>query len=128
MQHELKPAILITNKVTLMYDMAQEVEGAVEANCLGIVLLHKKDRKALLIFFTVPIDINIIKVTTDKYKKYRNCHQEQYDLKKVHMIPIIVGALGTVCKNLERSLAWVSPQDNLDIIQKEVLLGFSHIF
>eukprot|EP00957_Ditylum_brightwellii_P066034 5008916-Ditylum_brightwellii.AAC.1 len=38
-----------------------------------------------------------------------------------------VGASGTICQNLEGLLTRVSPQANLDLIQKEVLLRSAHI-
>ena len=43
------------------------------------------------------------------------------------MIPSVVGVLGTICQNLDGLLARVSPRANLDLIQKEVLLGSAHI-
>ena len=53
--------------------------------------------------------------------------KKQYDLQKVHTIPIVVGALGTIYTGLEKNLARVSPLANADIIQKQVLLGTAHI-
>eukprot|EP00957_Ditylum_brightwellii_P164410 12516801-Ditylum_brightwellii.AAC.1 len=61
-------------------------------NINGIVVLDEKERKALFIDVTVPMDINMIKAA--------------------------VGALGTICQNLDGLLAWVSPRANLDLIQK----------
>ena len=76
------------------------------------------------------MDINMIKAAAGKYKKYRDLEivtKKQYCLKKVHTIPIVIGALGTICQNLDGLLTRVSPQANLDLIQKEVLLRLAHI-
>ena len=72
----------------------------------------------------------MIKAAAGKYKKYRDLEivtKKQYCLKKVHTIPIVIGALGMICQNLDGLLTRVSPQANLDLIQKEVLLGLAHI-
>eukprot|EP00957_Ditylum_brightwellii_P163229 12429047-Ditylum_brightwellii.AAC.1 len=64
--------------------MTHEVEGAVTANCPDIVILDEKEKKALIIDVIIPMDINMIKAAA-------------------------VGALGTICQNLEGLLACVSP-------------------
>eukprot|EP00957_Ditylum_brightwellii_P084501 6425745-Ditylum_brightwellii.AAC.1 len=48
-------------------------------------------------------------------------------LMDINMIKAAAGALGTICQNLESLLAQVSPQANLYLIQKEILLGSAHI-
>jgi hypothetical protein len=128
--HKPSPAICMTDKITLMYDMTQEVDGAAGGNRPDIVLLDEKNKYALLIDVTIPMDINMVKAAAGKYKKYRDLEismKKQYDLQKVHTIPIVVGALGTICTGLEKNLARVSPLANTDIIQKQVLLGTAHI-
>ena len=101
-----------------------------EANRPDIVVLDEKEGRALFIDVTIPMDINMIKAAAGKYKKYRDLEfatKKQYHLKKVHTIPVVIGALGTICQNLDGLLAKVSPRANLDLIQKEVLLGTAHI-
>eukprot|EP00957_Ditylum_brightwellii_P100460 7657844-Ditylum_brightwellii.AAC.1 len=125
-QRKPKLATLITNHLLVTYDMTQEVKGTVAANWPGIVILDEKEKKDLIIDATIPMDINMIKAAADKYEKYQDleiANKKQYHLKKVHTILIVVGALGTICQNLDGLLAQVSPRANLDLIQKEVLLG-----
>ena len=75
------------------------------------------------------MDINMIKAAAGKYKKYRDLEIVTKKIlpKKVHTIPIIIGALGTICQNLNGLHARVSPQANLDLILTEVLLGSAHV-
>eukprot|EP00957_Ditylum_brightwellii_P191552 14584718-Ditylum_brightwellii.AAC.2 len=75
--------------------MTQEVENIVEANTSDIVVLDKKEYKALIIDVTVPMDINMSKTAA-------------------------ANALATICQNLDGLLARVSSQADLDLIQKEV--------
>eukprot|EP00957_Ditylum_brightwellii_P052432 3976608-Ditylum_brightwellii.AAC.1 len=102
-KHKPKSVKLITNQLLMTYNMTQEVDKAVVANRPDIVVLNKKEHKALIINVTVPMDINMIKAAA-------------------------VGALGMICQNLDSLLAWVSPQVNLDLIKKEVLQGSAQIF
>eukprot|EP00957_Ditylum_brightwellii_P048042 3648342-Ditylum_brightwellii.AAC.1 len=60
-QHKPKPATLITNQLLGTYNITQEAEGMVAANCPDIVILDEKEKKALIINVTIPMDINMIK-------------------------------------------------------------------
>eukprot|EP00957_Ditylum_brightwellii_P152432 11604012-Ditylum_brightwellii.AAC.1 len=42
-KYELKPATLISNQLTVTYDMTQEVDNTVKANRLDIVVLDEKE-------------------------------------------------------------------------------------
>eukprot|EP00957_Ditylum_brightwellii_P038022 2875643-Ditylum_brightwellii.AAC.1 len=90
-QYKPKPVTLITNQLLVTYDMTQEVEDAVAANCPDIIILDEKENEALSIDVIIPMDINMIKAAA-------------------------VGALGAICQNLEGLLTHVSPQANLDLI------------
>eukprot|EP00957_Ditylum_brightwellii_P171002 13017743-Ditylum_brightwellii.AAC.1 len=95
-KHKPKPATLISNQLLVTYNMTQEVDKVVKAKRPDIVVLDEKEHRAVIIDVTVPMDINMIKAAAS--------------------------ALGAICKNLDNLLAQVSPQANLDLIQKEVLL------
>eukprot|EP00957_Ditylum_brightwellii_P095508 7275401-Ditylum_brightwellii.AAC.1 len=41
-KHKPKPAMLITNQLSVPYNVTQEVENVVEANCPDIVILDEK--------------------------------------------------------------------------------------
>eukprot|EP00957_Ditylum_brightwellii_P013626 1027858-Ditylum_brightwellii.AAC.1 len=60
-KHKPKPAVLISNQVLVTYDLKQEVDNAVEANMPDNIVLGEKERRALIIDVTVPMDINVIK-------------------------------------------------------------------
>eukprot|EP00957_Ditylum_brightwellii_P013990 1055577-Ditylum_brightwellii.AAC.2 len=79
-KHKPKSATLISNQLSVTYGMTQEVDKTIEANRPDIIVLDEKQRKALFIDVTVPMDINMIKAAA--------------------------GALGTICQNLNGLLAW----------------------
>eukprot|EP00957_Ditylum_brightwellii_P100846 7685867-Ditylum_brightwellii.AAC.1 len=67
-KHKPKPATLISNQLLVTYNMNQEVDNAVKANRLGIVVLDEKERRALIIDVTVPMYITMIKAAAGAYK------------------------------------------------------------
>eukprot|EP00957_Ditylum_brightwellii_P089728 6833997-Ditylum_brightwellii.AAC.1 len=60
-KHKPKPVTLISNQLSVTYDMTQEVDTAVKANRPDIVVLDEKEHRALFIDVMVPMDINMIK-------------------------------------------------------------------
>eukprot|EP00957_Ditylum_brightwellii_P176200 13416766-Ditylum_brightwellii.AAC.1 len=110
--------------------MAQQGDCTVAANHPNIVLLNEKKKTALLIDVTCPMDVNMITAAAEKHKKYHYLEiamKKQYQLHKIKTVPIVIGALRTLCQIFDTNLATVSPQACAAMIQKEVLLGTSHI-
>eukprot|EP00957_Ditylum_brightwellii_P044885 3404270-Ditylum_brightwellii.AAC.1 len=71
-KHKPKLATLITNQLSVTYNMTQEMENAVEVNCPDIVVLDEKKKRALSIDVTTLIDINMIKVAAGTYDPDRS--------------------------------------------------------
>ena len=79
---------------------------------------------------TIPVCTNVIKKEAEKITKYRDLEietQKCWNLKKIRTIPIVIGALGTVCKNISKRIETISPNAEFKIIQKTALLGSAHI-
>ena len=47
--------------------------------------------------------------------------------KKIKSIPIVIGALGTVCKDINDYLKTISPNIEFRTVQKTALLGTAYI-
>eukprot|EP00957_Ditylum_brightwellii_P069813 5301295-Ditylum_brightwellii.AAC.1 len=62
-KHKPNPATLISNQLSVTYDMTQEVDNVVKVNRHDIVVLDEKEHKALIIDATILMDINMIKAT-----------------------------------------------------------------
>eukprot|EP00957_Ditylum_brightwellii_P144990 11043022-Ditylum_brightwellii.AAC.1 len=124
------PSICLDKGRTLMYNMKQRVEHTIATNHPGIVLLDETKKMALLINMTCPMDVNMVTAAAEKHMKYRDLEidmKKQYKLRKIQTVPIVIGALGMLCQNFDTNLAKVAPRACAATIQKEVLLGMSHI-
>ena len=100
------------------------------ANRPDIVIHDRTKKEALLIDISVPVDANIVKKTAEKHTKYRDLEielQKCWGLTKIETVPIVLGALGTVCTGHHKYLRKISPKANFGIIQKTALLGTAHI-
>ena len=100
------------------------------ANRPDIIIHDRTNQNAILIDVAVPVDNNVIKKTAKKHTKYRDLEielQKCWGLKKIETVPIVIGALGTVCTGHHKYLKKVSPKTNFGIIQKTALLGTAHI-
>eukprot|EP00957_Ditylum_brightwellii_P143665 10945363-Ditylum_brightwellii.AAC.1 len=108
-----------------MYNMTQMVSCAISANRLDLVILDEEKQTALLIDVTCLMDINMVTAATKKHKKYCNLEiamKKQYKLHKNQTVPIMIGALETLCQNFDTNLAKVSLHACAATMQKEVLL------
>ena len=75
----------------------------IAANRPDIVLKNKKDKTWLLIDKTVPFDTNTLVKTTEKLNKYIDLEIEverTWGLKTT-TVPVVMGALGTIKKDME---------------------------
>ena len=113
-----------------MWDLAVENCEGILANCPDIIIWRKVERTAQLIDVTVPMDMNVVSKYAEKLIKYRAIEisvQKSWNLLKVRVVPIVVGALGTICDGLIENLKNISPTLDVGIIQKTALLGTSHV-
>ena len=78
---------------------------------------------------TVPSDRNIALKQTEKKCKYKDLEleiQRMWHMKTV-VIPVVVGALGTVKKGMVENIKKVSERANMTEIQKICMLGSARI-
>ena len=126
-----KPAEVVHIGDTIIYwDQTLITDKWIKGNRPDITIWNVKDRTAQLIDVSVPMDTNIIMRTADKLTKYRDLEieiQKCWNLTKVETIPVVIGALGTVCDNLHLHVKNVSEEARVQVIQKTALLGTAHI-
>ena len=75
---------------------------------------------------TVPSDRNIALKKKCKYKDLELEIQRMWHMKTV-VIPVVVGALGTVKKSMVENMKKVSERATISEIQKICMLGFARI-
>ena len=116
--------------ITVMWDFTLITDKRIPANRPDITIHDRKNRTALLIDVSVPVDNNIIKKTAEKHVKYRDLEielQKCWGLLKIKTVPIVIGALGSVLKGHAQNLESISKTAKFNVIQKIALLGTANI-
>ena len=87
------------------------------------------NKKAYIIDISCPIDINVGKKEAEKISKYGALRAETERMwgVKAEIIPVIVGGLGAVTRNLGDNLAKIPGSPDLHMCQKICLLGSKRI-
>ncbi|CAH3177886.1 unnamed protein product, partial [Porites lobata] len=114
--YEHEPETVIHNKdnnITIMWDMPVNTDRTITANRPDIIVS----------------DRNIALKETEKKCKYKDLEleiQRMWHMKTV-VIPVVVGALGTVKKGMVENIKKVSERANMTEIQKICMLGSARI-
>ena len=77
----------------------------------------------------MPGDVRVPQKEAEKIEKYSDLKRELQKLWKVKakVVPIVVGALGTVSKSLNGYLKEIGVSTKIQVIQKSALLGTARI-
>jgi hypothetical protein len=123
-------ASVIDGDTTITWDLKIITDKSLEHNRPDIVLHNKKEGWAQILDIAVPYDTNVVSKTAEKITKYRDLEillKQNWEVRKIQTIPIIVGTFGTVCKNFTYYLKQVSPHIRPDVVQKNTVLGTAHV-
>ena len=124
------PAEVVTkNKIEVIYDQTILTTRPVGANRPDILIKDLENKKAYIIDISCPIDTNVGKKENEKISKYGALSAEAERMwgVKAQVIPVIVGGLGAVTKNLGDNLAKIPGAPDSYMCQKICLLGSKKI-
>ena len=99
---------------------------AIEARRPDIVPIDKKERKEIIIVIAVPADVRVGKKEREKVEKYQDLKREigrLWRLKMVEVVPIVIGALGSVTKEFDGWIEKLRITNYVKMMQKTALLG-----
>ena len=97
--------VTATEDVTIFYDKVIPAGRFIENGAIkpDIVFWDRKARSALIIDVSVPNDFGINRAKREKVTKYqdlKNALKDEWELKEIAVIPVIVGATGIMKDNL----------------------------
>lgn len=117
------------NNVVLLWDVPIITDRTILANRPDIVLHDKQKNTCLLIDISVPDDANIILKESEKISKYKDLEIEVNRMwnTRTKVVPIIVGALGSLKIGFNNYVDMLPGQPSKEEIQKIALLGTAHI-
>ena len=106
--------------------------GIIEHRRPDIILHDAEKGECLIIDVAIPADKNIADKEVEKITKYAELKVEisrmwGYSAAKVEVIPIVIGALGSIPKKLTHFLEQLDIRTDMRVLQKSALLGTAHI-
>ena len=129
--YQHKPEQVMENeKATILWDSPVITDRHVPCNKPDIVIQEmKKSDRCQIIDVAIPSDYNIQKKATEKMSKYVNLQIkcQRLWIKKVEVIPVIMGANGIVYKKIKKSVGRISGHHNIDSLHRSAILGTAHI-
>ena len=94
------------------------------------MIVHKKEGKCEIIDIAVTGDKRVMSKENEKVENYSELRRELrkiWNLREVRVIPVVVGALGMISRNLKSWLEKLKLNSSIELLQKAALLGTAKI-
>ena len=98
----------------------------VEARGPDIIFVDKQAMEAKIIDIAIPGDARVKDEELEKIEKYHLLREEirkLWKLKKMTVLPVVIGALGAVSDMLKKHMEKLGTTSRLEVIQETALLG-----
>ena len=133
-RHEIteENKIVENDDVKVLWDFFVQTSRKLDHYRPDLVVIHKRSKTCHIIDVACPFDTRIKTKEQDKIDRYQDLKHEilkcwKGEVKKASVIPVVIGALGGVTKNLKRHLKHIGAADEFETIQKTCLLGSARI-
>ena len=126
-----QPESVIENEsVRILWDFNIQTDHYIEHRRPDILVFEKDSRRCFIIDIASPGDKRVVEKEQEKIEHYSDLKRELKKIWKcshIEIVPIIVGALGIVSKNLEGWMKKISLKSSTAQLQKATLLGTARI-
>ena len=116
--------------VELIWNINIQCNNVTEARRLDLILVDRKAKSCVMIDVEIPGDCRMHEKEIKKIEKYQNLKRELkrlWSLKKVEVVPVVVGALGCISKGFSGWMDTLGIKLDVGMLQKSVLLGTARI-
>ena len=89
-----------------------------------------EEKKCLIIDITIPDDDNVVVKEEENIQNYDKLKREVmklWSMKRVDVVPVAIGALGTVSKKLEKWIEKLGIKLKIEHLQKASILGTARV-
>jgi hypothetical protein len=116
-------------KVTILWTQQVQTDRTIPNNKSDIIIRDNEKRTCMLTDVALPGDRNMIKNEAEKILKYKDLTTEIQRMwnVKTNVIPVIIGATGTILKSFRKYLSNVPGNHEVKELQKTVTLGTARI-
>ena len=124
-EHSPEPSVQ-NDRAKIIWDVLIQTDKKLEHNKPDIVVVNKETNACLIIDVACPFDTRVIEKEREKITRYEDLKWEIIKIWKcrsMRVIPIVIGALGTISKGFKDYLSEISEDIYFGTLQKECLLG-----
>ena len=129
--YEQKPeGVVESENFTILWDFTVQCDRKIEARRPDIVFVDEKEREVVIIDVAIPGDDRVKDKELEKVEKYQLLKDEiakVWQMQKVMVVPVVIGALGAVSVNFKEYMRRSGVKVRMDVIQKTALLGTAKI-
>ena len=114
----------------ILWDFTVQGDGKIETRRPDIVFVDKKEREVVITDVAIPGDDRVKDKELEKLEKYQLLKDEiakVWRMRKVIVVPVVIGALGAVSVNFKEYMKRIGVNVRLEVIQKTELLGTAKI-
>ncbi|XP_068707395.1 uncharacterized protein [Montipora foliosa] len=116
--------VIENDQVKVLWDFRIQTDHQIEHNRPDVVVLDKIERSCYVIDIACSFDTRVLEKEQEKMEKYQELKREIgkiWSCRKLIVVPIVIGALGTFSKNLKISLKKIGLDCTL--FTKSLLVG-----
>ena len=113
-----------------MWDFPIQTDKVLAHNRPDITVIEKRNKHCQLIDPACPFDTRIEKKEEEKLNNYEDLKYEIariWQMKKVDVIPVVIGALGTVTRKFDKWVKKLELDCPVELLQKACLLGSARV-
>ena len=128
--YEQKPEGVVESETfKVLWDFTVQCERKIDAKRPDIVFIDK-EREVVITGVAIPGDDRVEGKELEKLEKYQLLKDEiakVWRMRKVIVVPVVIGALGAVSVNFKEYMKRIGVNVRLEVIQKTALLGTAKI-
>ena len=113
-----------------LWNFTVQCDRKIEARRPDVVFIDKNEKEVVIIDVAILGDDRVKDKELEKLKKYQLLKDEiakVWRMRKVIVVPVVIGALGAVSVNFKEYMRQIGVNVRLEIIQKTALLGTAKI-
>ena len=129
--YEQKPeGVVESENFKILWDFTVQCDRKIEARRPDIVFIDKNESEVVVIDVAISGDDRVKDKEREKLEKYQLLKDENaqvWRMRKVIVVPAVIGALGAVSVNFKEYMKRIGVNVRLEVIQKTALLGTAKI-
>ena len=127
--HALK-GVMESDEIEVLRNFKIQCDHHIECRKPDIVVVEKEEKKCLIVDIAIPDDKNVGVKEEEKVQKYDELKweiKELWSMKRVDVVLVVIGALSTVSKKLEKWIDGLGIKFKIENLQKTSLQGTARI-